>query len=133
MLDNKAILLGAVAEFNRQENREGYFELYASDIVLHRSPPLAPGLEAVKQWYRSLWTAFPDCCLTLGNVLCEGDLLANNFRLTGTHQALFLGVQPTGKRINVEGVTILRFSRGKCIERWSQTDTLTLMRQIGAL
>lgn len=129
--DNKATLLRAIAVFNNPSDRGGYFQLYAEHAVLHRSPPLAPGIEAINQWYILLWNAFPDCQLTLGNVIGEGEFVANNFRLTGTHRGPFLGVAATGKSIDVEGVTILRFKDGRCEERWSQTDVFGIMRQIG--
>ena len=129
--DNKARLIRALKAFNDTQRREEYFQLYADEAVLHRSPPLAPGIESIKQWYRSLWNAFPDAQITLGNLVVEGEFLANNFRLQGTHRGSFLGVSASGKRIDVEGVTILKFADGKCIERWSQTDVLGIMRQIG--
>jgi SnoaL-like polyketide cyclase. len=88
-MDNKAILLRAIAAFNEVGSRDGYFQLYAEHAVLHRSPPLAPGKEAIKQWYRLLWNAFPDSHLTLGNVIAEGEFVANNFRLGGTHRGTF--------------------------------------------
>jgi len=59
--------------------------------------------------------------------------VANNFRLKGTHRGTFLGVPASGKSIDVEGVTILRFKDGKCEERWSQTDVFGIMRQIGGM
>jgi predicted ester cyclase len=68
----------------------------------------------------------------LGNVIAEGEFVVNNFRLQGTHRGPFLGVPESGKRVDVEGVTILRFRDGKCVERWSQTDVMGVMRQIGA-
>jgi steroid delta-isomerase-like uncharacterized protein len=129
--DNKSRLIRALEAFNDSRRREEYFQLYADDAVLHRSPPLAPGVESIKQWYRSLWNAFPDTQITLGNVVAEGEFVANNFRLLGTHRGPFLGVPASGKRIDVEGVTILKFTDGKCVERWSQTDVMGIMRQIG--
>ena len=129
--DNKPRLIRALEAFNDTQRREEYFQLYADEAVLHRSPPLAPGIESIKQWYRSLWNAFPDAQITLGNLVVEGEFLANNFRLQGTHRGSFLGVSASGKRIDVEGVTILKFADGKCIERWSQTDVMGIMRQIG--
>ena len=129
--DNKAALLTAIAAFNDQQRREEYFGLYAVDAVLHRAPPLASGMEPIKEWYRSLWRAFPDVQIALGNVVADGEFVANNFRMQGTHQGTFLGVPASGKRIDVEGVTILRFERGKCVERWSQTDLLGILRQVG--
>src|SRR4051812_10232759 len=101
-MDNKAVLLRAIAAFNNVHSREGYFQLYAEHAILHRSPPLAPGIEAIKQWYRLLWNAFPDSQLTLGNVFAEGEFVANNFRLKGTHQGPFLGASASGKPIDVE-------------------------------
>jgi steroid delta-isomerase-like uncharacterized protein len=127
---NKAALLTALRAFNDRDRRDEYFRLYADEAVLHRAPPLAPGLEAIKEWYRSLWRAFPDAHITLGNVIAEGEFVANNFRLQGSHRGPFLGVPESGKRIDVEGVTILRFRDGKCVERWSQTDVMGIMRQI---
>ena len=64
-------------------------------------------------------------------MVVEGEFVANNFRLRGTRRGPFLGVSARGKRIDVEGVTILKFADGKCIERWSQTDVMGIMRQIG--
>jgi len=66
VIENKATLVRSIAEFNSVHDREGYFQLYAEHAVLHRSPPLAPGIEAIRQWYRLLWTAFPDSQLVLG-------------------------------------------------------------------
>ena len=130
--DNKPRLIRALEAFNDTQRREEYFQLYADEAVLHRSPPLAPGIESIKQWYRSLWNAFPDAQIALGNVVAEGEFVANNFRLRGTHRGPFLGVSASGKRIDVEGVTILKFADGKCVERWSQTDVMGIMRQIGS-
>lgn len=130
---NKRALERAVTCFNDAQNREAYFELYSEDAVFHRAPPLPPGLEAIKSWYRGLWSAFPDLHLTLGNVVGEGDFVANNFDLKGTHLGTFLGVPATGKVVSFAGVTILRFRDDRCVERWSQSDLLGILRQIGGM
>jgi hypothetical protein len=44
--ENKAALLMALRAFNDHQRREEYFRLYADEAVLHRAPPLAPGLGA---------------------------------------------------------------------------------------
>ena len=53
--------------------------------------------------------------------------------MTGTHRDQFRGVAPTGRRISVDGITILRFSGGRCIERWSSVDMYGWLAQIGAV
>ena len=130
---NRAALETAVTHFNDTRGREAYFELYAEDAVFHRAPPLPPGKDAIRSWYRGLWSAFPDLQLTLGNVVVEGDFVANNFSLQGTHLGEFLGVPATGKTVSFAGVTILRFRDAKCVERWSQSDVLGILRQIGGM
>jgi hypothetical protein len=55
--ENKAALLTAIGAFNDPQRREEYFGLYADRAVLHRAPPLLPGIERIKEFYRSLWRA----------------------------------------------------------------------------
>jgi hypothetical protein len=55
--ENKAALLTAIGAFNDPQRREEYFGLYADRVVLHRAPPLIPGIDPIKEWYRSLWRA----------------------------------------------------------------------------
>ena len=43
------------------------------------------------------------------------------------------GIPATGKRVSIAGITILRFGGGKVVERWSQSDFLGLLQQLGAL
>jgi len=130
--DNKTILLRALVHFNDQASRESYFDLYAPQAVLHRSPPLQPGLESIKQFYRAYWAAFPDIELVVQNILAEGDLVACSFEVSATHRGQFLGIEATGRSVHFSGVTILRFENGHCVERWSQTDLLAFLRQVGA-
>ena len=45
-----------------------------------------------------------------------------------------MGVAPTHKRIDVQGVDLLRIvDEERAAEHWGVTDTATLMQQIGAI
>jgi len=44
-----------------------------------------------------------------------------------------LGVPPTGKQIEVIGITVNRISEGKIAEDWTVWDSLGLLRQLGAV
>jgi predicted ester cyclase len=125
-------LLRAIERFNNPATRESYFGLYAPNAVLHRSPSLPPGLESIKQFYRAYWVAFPDILLTVNAILGEDDLVACSFDAWATHQGMFLGIPATGRSVRYAGVTLLRFENAYCVERWSQTDMLAVLQQIGA-
>jgi predicted ester cyclase len=55
------------------------------------------------------------------------------FSVSGVNNGPFMGMPPTGKEISMDGITILAFRDGKCVERWSQADFLSLLQQVGAL
>ena len=130
--ENKTALLRAIEHFNNPPTHESYFDLYAPNAVLHRSPSLPPGLENIKQFYRAYWLAFPDIQLTVNALLGEDDLVACSFDAWATHQGMFLGIEATGRSVRYAGVTLLRFENGYCVERWSQTDMLAVLQQLGA-
>jgi predicted ester cyclase len=52
---------------------------------------------------------------------------------TGTHEGEFLGIPPTGKRIELETIDIIRVRDGKCVEHWGVSDGLALMQQLGVI
>ena len=131
-IDNKALLVQAIQHFNTPLSRESYFDLYAPDAKLHRSPNPLSGLESIKAFYRAYWAAFPDINLTIDAILGEDDLVACAFEAHATHLGPFLDKTPSGRPVVYMGVTLLRFENLKCVERWSQTDMLSLLRQISS-
>jgi predicted ester cyclase len=88
------------------------------------------GLKRDVQTYRD---AFPDLSGTILGVCAEGDVVCMHWRMTGTHQKRFLGIEPTGKKLSVEGISFDRFSGGKLVESFSQWDTLKFLQGLGVV
>ncbi|HXG44445.1 MAG TPA: ester cyclase [Gemmatimonadales bacterium] len=130
--EKKAILSRCLDRWNRGD-LEGYLELYDPKVVLHGYQGVEPGLAGVKQFYQALWEAFPGNQLTLEDVIIEEDKLACRFTITATHSGPFMGMPATGKEVEFGGITILLFRNGKCVERWSQTDFMRMLQQLGAI
>jgi len=76
---------------------------------------------------------FPDIQWTLEEMIAEGDRVAARFTMRGTHQGPFVGVPPTGKKIEVKAMNFYRFSDGQIVEEHGQPDLLGLLQQIGAI
>jgi predicted ester cyclase len=80
----------------------------------------------------SMITALADRRLGIDALIAEGDQVWMRFCISGTHRRGLYGMPPTGKRIAIPGVSILRFAHGKLHESWSLGDELGLLLQLGA-
>ncbi len=109
-------------------------ELVAEDFLDHSAlPGTPPGREGAKAFVRVFHAGFPDLSLTNEDIIGEGDKVVHRYVLRGTHQGEFMGIPPTGNRIEVHGIDELRVSGGKIVERWGQVDQLGLMQQLGVV
>jgi predicted ester cyclase len=65
--------------------------------------------------------------------IAEGDEVVTRWTGRGTHQGELFGVAPSGNQVELSGITISRFEGGKIAEDWTNSDTLSMMQQIGAV
>ena len=130
-MSNRQNFAHAIQCFADPRKRDQYFRLYSEDVVLHGYQGVEPGLESVKQFYYAFWKVFPDARVTAQDLIGEGDTLVARYVITGTMHETFMGVAATGQRISLPGISILHFRNGRCFERWTYSDSLLLLEQIG--
>ena len=118
--------------FAEPQRRNEYFDFYSDDIVVHGYQGVQPGLESVKQFYYAFWKVFPDAQVELQDLIADSDTLVARYTITGTLREPFMGAAATGQKIELPGISILHFQDGKCFERWTCSDSLVLLHQIGA-
>ena len=61
----------------------------------------------------------------------EGDKVWMHFRLRGTQTLPLYGVAPTGKKVDVAEIGIMRFVDGQWKEGWYFGDELGMLLQLG--
>jgi len=109
-------------------------ELTTEDFVGHGPLMGDEDKEASKQSISGYRDAFPDLHATIEDIFAAGDKVVYRWSVEGTFENEIMGLQPTGERGSpVTGITIDRFEVDKIAESWSQWDTLTFMRDIGAI
>jgi len=129
--ENKAMSRRFWEEINKG-NQAVLDELFAADFVLH-IPLQLNGLERFKPYMNRLFIAFPDYHATVEDIVAEGDKVVTRLTATGTHQAEFLGIAPTGKQMTWTLTLITRIVGGKVVEGWQMVDRLDLLQQMGAM
>jgi steroid delta-isomerase-like uncharacterized protein len=130
-VENKAIFRRYAEEVGNQLNMELVDEIFERYIA-HQpdGSTLQRGPEDVKRFHREFRSAFPDFHISIEEQIAEGDKVVSHYTIRGTHQGDFRGLAPTGKQIELKGVTTFRFSEeGKVVETWDSYDQLSLMRQ----
>jgi predicted ester cyclase len=134
--ENKAVVRREIEELlNYMGNLDAAEEIIAPDYVSHEpTSGETRGREVAKQFAATYREAFPDLQTTIEDMVAEGDKVVVRFRGRGTHQGeTEVFGPPTGKRMEMTGITINRVSDGKIIEAWTNSDALGMMQQLGLI
>ena len=131
---NKAVVRRFIEEVQNEKNWDSFDELNADDFINLSAPPGVPSdREGGKMFLSAFLNAFPDCQVTVDDMIAEGDRVVTKKTFTGTHTAELNGIPPTGKRVSIQYVDILRLRDGKIIEHWLSMDQMNFMQQLGVL
>jgi steroid delta-isomerase-like uncharacterized protein len=133
--ENKAIMRSYLEGFWSGKDPSIADRIVAQDAVFHDliEQKMPPGLNGVKQNYRSFRAAFPDFKFDIQDIVAEGDKVVVRWDAGGTHRGTFQGIPATNKYGGVSGISIVRIRDGKIIEGWQELDSLGLMQGLGVL
>ena len=129
--ENKSVVR-RVYQLCTEKNLTELFDCYDPVYIEHTSRGDLP-LEALKQTTQMFFSAFPDSSFTVLNMVAEGDKVAYQIIIKGTHQGPFMGLEPTGRKIEMHDTSIKRILGGKFRESWGTIDSLSLMQQLGLI
>ena len=129
--ENKAIAL-RTSEIVNQKNPDLIEECYPPDFVWHGPDQDIRGYEQAKQLSYTFLAAFPDAHITDEDVIAEGEKVVRRYTTHATHQGeTEMFGPPTGRQIELKGITIHRIEGGKIVEEWESYDNLSMMKQLG--
>src|SRR5436190_7142778 len=128
---NKALAQRFFKALNDKDT-SAFDEVIAEAYVQH-NPMVGQGREALKQFMPGYFAAFPDLRINLEDLIAHDNKVVARWTMLGTHQGNFMGLPPTGERINITGMDIWRAANGKLAEHWDQMDFLGMMQQLGMI
>jgi predicted ester cyclase len=110
--------------------RDAIPEMLAPDAVLHEAGTDSVGPEGFYPFFDRLSVALSDLHVTVHDTITENDRICVRWSCSAAHTGEGLGVAPTGKSIDVTGMSIMRVRDGWLVECWQNWDMLGLMEQI---
>ncbi|KAJ3548301.1 hypothetical protein NM208_g1075 [Fusarium decemcellulare] len=96
------------------------------------SKPLK-GVDGYLEMLCMMRAAFPDIQWSVEQTISEGDKVVLRSKTRGTQTGPFMGFPPSGKKFEIVGMNLFRFSDGKIIEEQGLPDLFGLLVQIGAV
>ena len=109
---------------------------YAADGLGHIHGVIGPAPpEESVAFFNEVFTAFPDWRFEVVELLVEGDGAAVRWRARGTFAGpgSFMGFEPNGARVDVQGMDMLRIRDGRIARNDAYMNGAELARQLGAL
>lgn len=130
---NKALYRRFIQEAFNEGRLDRLGEFLAPSYVFRDAPPgMAPGPDAIRETVTLFRAGFPDLDITLEELVAEGDKVCARSMMRGTHRGTIFGLAPTGRKVAVAGMTMVRLVEGRLVESWVKNDVTGLMAQLGA-
>jgi len=130
---NKRLARRVPEEIATDGNIEAVIEVYAADAVEHAPDGDYEGHAEIAESIEDVLAGFPDMEATVEDIVAEGDTVAMRLTLRGTHEGEFMGIEPTGRSVEIENMVFTRIEDGKITERWLRPDMFGLMSQLGVV
>jgi steroid delta-isomerase-like uncharacterized protein len=107
-------------------------EILGADYVGHVNAHDINGAEAAKGFIGGFIEGIPDAHYDVVETLVIESKVITRWICTGTQTGNFFGSAPTGKDIDVTGITIFEIIDGKINQLWNNWDQFTLVQQLQA-
>lgn len=119
-----AILNEGKTEFFNSEN-------FSPDVVQFEKTGDIVGIPALKEYYSHFLIGFPDLKFGVKDIFGQGNKLVKYWTFEGTHTGEFFGMPATGRRLVLEGSSLIEMRDGKVISERNFFDNMDMFSQLG--
>jgi len=130
---NKAVVRRFYDEVMGQGRVEVLDEVMVEDFVDHGEALFGSprGRDTLREGVAAVHGILPDLQVQLHEMIAEVDLVGVRGTMRCRHGGSFLGVAGTGHELSWEGIAVFRLEGGKIAERWFNSDSISVVRQLG--
>ena len=139
MDDPKQLINRFVEELWNERQLDVADAIFANDCVTHQLRSGMPvdavprGPQAIKEHVAGWIASFPDLRFSVEQILSEGDRVATQLLMEGTHQGAWMGIPASGRKIQIRMFTVHRVVQGKIVEDWVLVESLGFFQQLGVI
>jgi steroid delta-isomerase-like uncharacterized protein len=129
----KAIVRRFYDEVMSTGNLVALDEVVAEDFQDHGESLMGSlrGRDSLKQSIVEMHQSFPDMNVCIEDMIDDGEMVGVQGLMRCTHQGEFMHVAPTGNQLSWKGLAMFRVVDGKIAERWFNSDSLSILQQVG--
>ena len=121
-------------ETNKRVVRSFYEEVVNRGEVGKLADFVAPSLlQQMKAHLLAVRSTYPDLTLEVGRQIAEGEWVVTCVLARGTHLGSWLGLDPSGKTVQIAGVNVDRLENGLIVEHGGAANTLDALLESGIL
>jgi steroid delta-isomerase-like uncharacterized protein len=128
LAENKELVRRFYAEAIDDRDLDAVDRLLSEDFA-HDDEPR--GRAGQRQAVAAFLDGFSDLRNEILLILAEDDLVAAHQRWTGTHDGSFMGIEPTGRRVEFTSTAILRIADDQIAAAWDEVDVAGLLAELG--
>ena len=137
-MDTSRELLDRYVELYNAGDLDGVMDLYAEDAVQLMPEGTFEGRSAIRERLARDLVACPDIAWTVLSFVEQGDAFADEWTFAGTHSGPLplpdgSELPPTGKRVQVRGMELVRVRDDKIVVDNLYYDNLAVAAQFGLL
>lgn len=131
---NKAAMQRFYDEVINKHNVAMVDSLVSPDYVEHCvDPGYTPDRNGLRKGWEDFVKGYPDLNAKTNFMVADSEYVTMQYTIMGTNTGSVMGMPATGKKINVDGVDIVRFKNGKAVEHWGYMDEMKMMTQLGMM
>jgi predicted ester cyclase len=129
---NKALLLKLIEEGFNKGDLSVVGQIFADNSKEHQRGN-RDGVQGAIELITTLRLWFPDFNMRMEDVAAVGDRVWMRFKASGTNLGSVMHNPPTGKKMTIDVIDVVRFEDGKIVEHWGVPDQLGMMFQLGLM
>ncbi|MFT3750902.1 MAG: ester cyclase [Agriterribacter sp.] len=128
---NKKIVKRFNKEVIEQCNLNSFAQLIDENFINQTAPPNSNGADGMWHTFNNiLKPAFSDLIVEIYDQIAEDDKVTTRKAIIGTHNGKLFDIEPTGKKIKIDVIDIVRLKDGKYIEHWGINSLQSVLAEL---